>query len=100
MSESLPYTCVTCGDQFVLERLTTEAKPPFPKDWHVYVVHDHEGTEILWRGVLFYHPKGAKWPIPAKVLQEKQTQAKRDALVARQVDNASHGSGRSNDAGT
>ena len=87
---SVAYHCPNCPDTFTLDRVPDDAPPPWPKDWHLFVVHNHdERAGGVWEGSLFYHPKGSKWPEAAKRIQAAQVTSRKQAKEAKQVANNS-----------
>lgn len=84
--------CPVCGEGMLFARDGGTAKPPFPTDWWLFVVHDHELDPPIWRASCFHRSKGGRYPKEAKVIMELQKANRRAVVTARQVNNASKGS--------
>lgn len=76
------HVCALCGETFHMAR---DRKGEFPPDWYFYVVHDHELDPVAWRAVLFYRPKGARYPQQAKHITGQQAAQRRESQQQRRV---------------
>lgn len=83
------HTCPVDKEFLLLERYNGKAVPPFPKDWYLYVVHDHDVDPPVWTAVTFYRKHGGRYPAAAKTVIEKQAENKREVVRRQQVKNAS-----------
>ena len=61
------YKCPICGDRF---RLDQDDRREFPDQWHLTVVHNHDGEEPLWEAALYYRVPRGRYPPEAKAVGE------------------------------
>jgi len=81
--------CVVCPEEFILERYTDEARPPFPQDWHLDVVHDHSSEPAIWKAVVYYRKKGQRYPAPVKYLAAMAKDNSKAVVAAKKMANDS-----------
>jgi hypothetical protein len=88
----MDYACQLCDATFELSEDAGTARPPFPTDWKLWLVHDHEGLEApIWRAVLFHHSARERYPVEAKEIKAAQASQRKAVVKAKQAQNASRG---------
>ena len=94
----MDYACQLCDATFELSEDAGTARPPFPVDWKLWLVHDHADvgptsnrSEPRWRAVLFHHSARERYPAEAKEIKVAQASQRKAVVRAKQAANASRG---------
>ena len=85
--------CSLCSETIQVERHNGKATPPFPKNWFVDLVHDHNRVEPQWRMLIYYRERKGRYPLEAKDIRLLAKLQKQEATQQRRISNDSRPGG-------